>query len=67
MSKTNTLRIEFSALFNKQRKDAPLSVKIAFQETLELFLEKPRHPLLHNHQLQGPYAGIKSIDVTADW
>jgi addiction module RelE/StbE family toxin len=59
--------IEFTPLFNKQRKAAPLEIKEAFRETLELFLENPHHEALRNHPLTGQYAGFRSIDVTDDW
>lgn len=61
------IRIEFTNLFNKQRKDAPLEIKIAFQETLELFLEEPKHETLRRHLLKGEYFGYESIDVTPDY
>ncbi len=56
--------VEFTDLFNKQRKEASLDIKIAFRETLETFLENPYHPSLRNHVLTQEYAGIRSIDVT---
>jgi hypothetical protein len=36
-----TLRIDFSPLFNKQRKAAPLAIKQAFRDALDLFSEDP--------------------------
>jgi addiction module RelE/StbE family toxin len=63
----NTPRIEFTPLFTKQRKAAPLEIKEAFREALELFLENPTHAALRNHPLSGKYAGFRSIDVTEDW
>jgi hypothetical protein len=42
----NEPRIEFIPFFNKQRKAAPLEIKEAFRETLELFLENPEHKAL---------------------
>ena len=63
----NKPRIEFTPLFTKRRKAAPLAIKEAFRETLELFLEDPYHPALRNHPLTGKYAGFQSIDVTPDW
>lgn len=70
MKNTKTLRTEFTTLFNQQRKNAPLSIKIAFREALELFLEDPQNPTLRNHTLDTlgkKYFGIKSIDITDDW
>jgi addiction module RelE/StbE family toxin len=63
----NKLRIEFTPLFNKQRKAAPLVIKLAFRDALDLFAENPNHPALRNHPLTGKYAGFCSIDVTEDW
>jgi addiction module RelE/StbE family toxin len=63
----NTPRIEFTPLFTKQRKAAPLEIKQAFRDALDLFAENPNHPTLRNHPLTGRYAGFKSIDVTEDW
>jgi addiction module RelE/StbE family toxin len=63
----NAPRIEFTPLFNKQRKAAPLEIKQAFRDALDLFAENPNHPALRNHPLTGKYAGFRSIDVTADW
>jgi len=59
--------IRYTSLFNKQRKAAPLEIKIAFRDTLELFLENSHHPQLRNHPLKEEYAGYNSIDVTDDW
>lgn len=67
MKDENILIIEYSATFNKQRKDAPLEVKSAFRDALELFLDHPDHPNLRNHALREEYAGFRSIDVTEDW
>jgi addiction module RelE/StbE family toxin len=63
----NAPRIEFTPLFNKQRKAAPLEIKQAFRDALDLFAENPNHPALRNHPLTGKYAGFHSIDVTEDW
>jgi addiction module RelE/StbE family toxin len=63
----NDPRIEFTPLFNKQRKTAPLEIKEAFREALELFIENPTYKALRNHSLTGQYAGFRSIDVTDNW
>lgn len=65
--KTDSPRIEFSNIFNKQLKKAPREMKIAFREALELFLEDPNSSHLRNHPLTREYAGYNSIDVTGDW
>ena len=64
------MRVEFTDLFNKQRKEASLDIKIAFRESLEIFLENPQNETLRNHSLAKlgkRYFGIWSIDVTPDW
>ncbi len=61
------MRIEFTSLFNKQREAAPIEVKTAFREALELFIENSTHSALRNHLLIEQYAGIRSIDITEDW
>jgi addiction module RelE/StbE family toxin len=60
-------RIELTPLFHKQRQAAPLAIKQAFRDALELFAANPHHPALRNHPLRGKYAGVSSIDVTEDW
>ncbi|MDE2025390.1 MAG: type II toxin-antitoxin system mRNA interferase toxin, RelE/StbE family [Patescibacteria group bacterium] len=64
------MRVEFTDLFNKQRKEASLDIKIAFRESLEIFLEDSNNTVLRNHSLDTlgkKYFGIWSIDVTEDW
>lgn len=51
MKDVKKIHVDFTNLFNKQRKDAPLTVKIAFRETLEIFLEDPDNQILRNHSL----------------
>jgi addiction module RelE/StbE family toxin len=67
MKSDSVPRIEYTTLFNKQRKTVPLEIKEAFLETLRLFLTDPFHPALRNHALHGTLAGYRSIDVTEDY
>lgn len=67
MKDKSTLRVKYTTLFDKQRKAAPLEIKIAFKETRELFLDNPNHPHLRNHALREQFAGYRSINVTSDW
>ncbi|HVA97099.1 MAG TPA: type II toxin-antitoxin system mRNA interferase toxin, RelE/StbE family [Candidatus Acidoferrales bacterium] len=60
-------RIEFSPNFNKKLTLAPLEIKHAFRDALELFRESPHNVSLRNHSLKEKYAGIQSINVTGDW
>lgn len=67
MKDESTPPLKYTALFNKQRKAAPLEIKIAFREAIELFLDNPNHPHLRNHALREQFAGYRSIDITGDW
>ena len=60
-------QIEFTDLFNRQRKRAPEEIQIAFRDALALFLEDQFHPQLRNHSLQRKLVGYISINVTGDW
>ena len=60
-------KIDFSHKFDKQFKKAPLGIKEAFRERLEIFISNRYHPLLNNHQLTGKFKWHKSINVTGDW
>lgn len=60
-------RIDYSKKFDKQLRKAPLEIKIAFRERLELFLRNPFHPFLNNHALTGKFSGHRSINITGDW
>jgi addiction module RelE/StbE family toxin len=64
------LLIEFSSRFDKDRKIAPINVKIAFREVLDMLLEDKTSEILRNHSLDRfgkRYHGLWSIDVTMDW
>lgn len=67
MKSEEFLHIKYTELFNSQFKKAPLTIKIAFKEARELFLENQDHPSLRNHALRDEYVGYRSIDVTDDW
>lgn len=67
---TANVRIEFTHLFTQQRKQAPLAIKIALRETLEMFRDDPLHASLRNHALDRlgkTCFGLWSIDVRRDW
>lgn len=59
--------IDYSRLFLKQFKKAPLEMKIAFRKRFKLFLQDPFHSQLNNHQLTGKFSGYRSINITGDW
>lgn len=57
----------YGKLFLKQYDKAGVKIQYAFQKRLQLFLNNPHHPLLHNHALTGKYLGFWSINATGDW
>jgi len=65
----SNVQINLSPKFNSQLIKAPTEIKIAFDESLELFKEDPLkpHPNLRSHSLREKYTGFSSIDVTEDW
>jgi len=60
-------RVDYSRVFTKQLKKAPLKIKEAFRKRREIFFENPFNPQLNNHQLTGEYKGHRSINITGDW
>ncbi|MGI8419059.1 MAG: type II toxin-antitoxin system RelE/ParE family toxin [Candidatus Levyibacteriota bacterium] len=61
------MEIRYGIRFRKHYKNADKKIKAVFEQTLEIFLENPNHPVLRNHALRERYAGYKSINVTDDW
>ena len=61
------MEIKYSSQFSKRYQKSPSKIKLAFRETLELFVENPSNPSLRNHALKEEFAGYRSIDVTDDW
>lgn len=64
MKDENKFLIEYTTLFNKQLREAPLEIKILFRAVRELFIDNPNHPQLRNHALRENYSGFRSIDVS---
>ena len=60
------MRLQFTKKFAKQRGKLPEKIQAAFGERLRLFLQDPFHPLLRNHELHGPYADCRSVNITGD-
>ena len=44
----------------------PERLQDQFEDRLTIFISNIHHPLLHNHSLNGPWAGCRSINVTGD-
>ena len=59
--------IKYGTRFRKQYLKSDKTIKTAFAQTIEMFLEDSNHPSLRNHQLRKKFAGYRSIDITDDW
>ena len=53
-------------IFEKLKK-LDVRIRNRFKEKILIFQINPNEPLLKNHQLQDPYKGLKSIDITNDY
>lgn len=63
MKNATLIHFDFANLVNKQREQAPLVIKVAFREALEIFLEDPDNQLLRNHLLETPGKNILGFGV----
>jgi len=63
----NPVRVDFSNVFDRQLRKAPVKIKVAFRKRVALFIQHQQHPLLNNHALIGKLGGLRSINVTGDW
>ena len=61
------LQIDYSSKFLKQYAKVSDKIQTAVKERMALFEEDFYHPLLRNHELEGKYAGYRSINITGDW
>ena len=60
------MKIIFKKTFQKQLKKGWVSLKNKFVQKLDMFVQDPYDPRLHNHQLQGKLAEYRSINITWD-
>jgi len=60
-------RIDYTNIFLKQLKKAPLEIKKAFKNRFVLFLKDEYCPTLRNHQLTDTLKSYRSINITGDW
>lgn len=61
------IKISYSNRFIKDFESAPLKIRVAFRERLEIFIKDKFNPILNNHRLNGKLKKYKSINVTGDW
>ena len=56
----------YTKSFTKDKAKLPKQLQIKLFERLELFLKDSSHPLLKDHDLNPPWQGYKSINITGD-
>ena len=56
----------YTKQFTKDRRKLSKSLQNKVTERLQLFLENPSDHLLNNHDLNPPWKGYKSINITGD-
>lgn len=61
------MTIRYTANFLRQLKKSNVRARRAFKLCLALFIKNPDDLELNNHTLERDYAGLRSIDVTADY
>jgi addiction module RelE/StbE family toxin len=59
--------IFYHKTFQKKYQKIPKFIQEAFKERLRLFLERPNHPLLRNHDVHKAYPGCRSVNVSGDY
>lgn len=61
------MRFEFTKVFLKSYKKAPLKIQSSFHKRLKLFMIDTYHPMIRNHKLTGKYQNYRSMNITGDW
>ncbi len=67
LSTSNTMRTVGDKVFNRQYKKLAKSIQDKLWERLALLIQNESHPLLHDHKLNPPYDGYRSINITGDY
>lgn len=67
MEKHESMHITFHKHFKKKYAKMRKSEQVHCDERLLLFAQQPSAPLLHDHELQGELAGIRSINITGNY
>ena len=61
------MKIEYSKKFVKELKKSTKKIREKFGNQLNIFLENPYSPTLHNHKLHGIFNDYRSINIDLDW
>lgn len=67
IKKARNMQINFSRKFCKIYAKAPEEIKESFKERLLVFKNNKFDKILNNHQLNGDYSFLRSINITGDW
>ena len=59
--------IGYSKKFKKAYKKLDVSVRVKVKQRIELFSQDLFHPLLHDHSVDPPFDGARSINITGDY
>lgn len=60
------MKIEYTKKFRKQFSKLDNNTREQFKKRQRLWIEDPYNPQLRLHELRGKYAGLYSINITAD-
>jgi addiction module RelE/StbE family toxin len=60
------MTLSFTKTFIKQAKKLSPALKKQLQNRIELFINNPLDPNLHNHHLVGKYRNYRSINISGD-
>jgi mRNA interferase YafQ len=60
------MKVIYHRKFKKALQKQPIKTQKKFIKCLHLFVTDQYHYSLNNHQLQGEYKGLRSLNVTGD-
>jgi addiction module RelE/StbE family toxin len=61
------MQVQFSPDFINLYKKADVRIRKEFDRTIKIFEQDPFNSELKNHELQDEFAGLRSINITADY
>jgi len=61
------MNVDLDPDFLKSLKKLDVKIRKSFKERILIFQKNPNEPQLNNHELQNPYKGLRSIDITNDY
>lgn len=61
------MNVQFSKEFLRTYKKVDVRIQNSIDKEINLFKKNPMDSSLNSHELQREYAGLRSIDITADY